>query len=179
MKAVLTRRGDYHVRLSKRIHIAQANKASLFISIRADSVRSIRARGASVYTLSDKGGSTKFAKRLENSQNTVDQFGVEKTLAGNDQYLDKILWKFSRQDRDIQSQKLGLEILKEMGKIGQLHKKIPQKAGFVVLKTPAIPSVLVETAFISNPKEEKRLNNPKEQEKIAKAIYNGILNYYK
>lgn len=179
MKAVLTRRGDYYVGLTKRIRIAQANHASLFISIHADSVKRIGARGASVYTLSECGGSTKFARDLEKSQNTVDQFGTSETLIKDDQYLNKILWDFSRKDRDIQSQKLGFKILKRMGKIGYLHKKTPQKAGFVVLKTPFIPSVLVETAFISNPKDEKRLNNSKQQDKITNAIYQGILDYYK
>jgi len=179
MKAVLTRKDDYYVGLTKRIRIAQANNASLFISIHADSVKRRSARGASVYTLSERGGSTKFAKHLEQSQNTVDQFGGIETLVEGDQYLNKILWDFSRKDRDIQSQKLGQKILQQMSKIGYLHKKTPQKAGFVVLKTPAIPSLLVETAFISNPQEERRLNNKKEQDKIARAIYRGILNYYK
>lgn len=179
MKAILTRRGDYYVGLTKRIRIAQANHASLFISIHADSVKRIGARGASVYTLSERGGSTKFARDLEKSQNTVDQFGISETLIKDDQYLNKILWDFSRKDRDIQSQKLGFKILKRMGRIGYLHKKTPQKAGFVVLKTPSIPSVLVETAFISNPEDEKRLNNSKQQDKITNAIYQGILDYYK
>ena len=179
MKAVLTRRGDYYVGLTQRIRIAQANQASLFVSIHADAVNSRRAKGASVYILSERGGSTKFARRLEKSQNTADQFGVKQRLNSKDQYLNKILWDLSRKDRDTQSQKLGAKILQQMQKIGHLHKKKPQKAGFVVLKTPAIPSVLVETAFISNPEEEKRLNNNKEQDKIANAIYQGILNYYK
>jgi len=177
MKAVLTRQGDYYVGLTKRIKIAQSNKASAFISIHADAVQRRSARGASVYTLSEKGGSTKFAKQLERSQNIRKRFGNKKT-AKKDQYLDKILLNFSRKDRDIQSQKLGMNILKQMGVIGPLHKKTPQKAGFVVLKTPVIPSVLVETAFISNPQEERRLNNTKEQEKIANAVYQGILSYY-
>lgn len=179
MKAVLTRRGDYYVGLTQRIRIAQANQASLFVSIHADAVKSRRAKGASVYTLSERGGSTNFARRLEKSQNTADQFGVKQKLNSKDQYLNKILWDLSRKDRDTQSQKLGAKILQQMQKIGHLHKKKPQKAGFVVLKTPAIPSVLVETAFISNPEEERRLNNNKEQDKIANAIYQGILNYYK
>lgn len=179
MKALLTRRGDYYVGLTERIRIAQTSKASLFISIHADAVNSRRAHGASVYTLSERGGSTKFARRLETSQNTSDQFGVKQQSNNKDQYLNKILWDLSRKDRNIQSQKLGVKILEQMKKIGHLHKKIPQKAGFVVLKTPAIPSVLVETAFISNPKEEQRLNNNKEQDKIANALYQAIINFYK
>ncbi len=179
MKAILTRKGDYYVDLTKRIRIAQANKATLFISIHADSVLSSKARGASVYTLSGHGGSTKFARRLEQTQNTADQFGVNQHSTSSNKQLDKILWELSRKDRDIQSQKLGKNILAQLKKIGHLHKKKPQKAGFVVLKTPAIPSVLVETAFISNPQEERRLNNSKEQDKIANAIYQGILSYYR
>lgn len=179
MKAVLTRRGDYYVGLTQRIRIAQANQASLFVSIHADAVKSRRAKGASVYILSERGGSTKFSRRLEKSQNTADQFGVKQQPNDKDQYLNKILWDLSRKDRDIQSQKLGANILQQMKKLGPLHKKVPQKAGFVVLKTPAIPSVLVETAFISNLEEEQRLNNNKEQDKIVNAIYQGILNYYK
>ncbi len=178
-KARLSRKGDYYVGLTKRIRIAQANHASLFISIHADSVKHTSAKGASVYTLSELGGLTKFAKRLERSQNTTDQFGGKEEMTKGDKYLNKILWGFSRKDRDIQSKKLGRLILQQMQKIGPLHKKRPQKAGFVVLKTPAIPSVLLETAFISNPQEEKRLNNKKEQDKIATAIYHAILNYYK
>ncbi len=179
MKAILTRKGDYYVDLTKRIRIAQANKATLFISIHADSVLSSKAQGASVYTLSRRGGSTKFSRRLEQTQNTADQFGVNQHSPSSNKQLDRILWELSRKDRDIQSQKLGKNILAQLKKIGHLHKKKPQKAGFVVLKTPAIPSVLVETAFISNPQEERRLNNSKEQDKIANAIYQGILSYYR
>jgi N-acetylmuramoyl-L-alanine amidase len=178
MKAILTRKGDYYVGLSQRINIAQVNKASLFVSIHADSVNSPKAKGASVYTLSKRGGLTKFAKKLESSQNAADQFGVIQHSNSNDQYLNKILWDLSRQDRDIQSQKLGKNILNQLGKISHLHKQQTQQAGFVVLKTPAIPSVLIETAFISNPQEERRLNNNREQDKIANAIYQGILHYY-
>jgi N-acetylmuramoyl-L-alanine amidase len=177
-RAILTRKSDYYVPLTKRVRIAQANDASLFVSIHADSVNSRTANGASVYTLSEKGGATKFAKQLEQSQNIADQFGGVESIIDGDKYLNEILLDFSRKDRDIQSQKLATKILYEMNKIIHLHKKKPQKAGFVVLKTPAIPSVLVETAFISNPTDERRLNSSKEQDKIASAIYKGIVNYY-
>lgn len=178
MKALLTRKDDSYVGLAKRIRYAQQNKASLFVSIHADAVEKRNIKGASVYTLSKKGGSTKFAKKLEKSQNLDIQFGVDNTVANNDKHLKQILWGFARQDRNIQSQKLGLRILNQLRKIGKLHKQTPQKAGFVVLKTPAIPSVLVETAFISNLEEERRLNTPSEQKKIANAIYKGIVDYY-
>ena len=178
LKAILTRSGDYYIPLTKRITIAQKQKATMFISIHADSVESSSAKGASIYTLSEKGNNSKLAKQLEQSQNLVDQFGGVETVIDNDQFLKNILTDFSRKDRDIQSQKLAKEILKKLEKIGPVHKIEPQKANFVVLKSPTIPSILVETAFISNPAQEKRLTNSKQQQKIANSIYQGIVDYY-
>ena len=178
LKAILTRSGDYYIPLTKRITIAQKEKATMFISIHADSVENSSAKGASIYTLSEKGNNSKLAKQLEQSQNLVDQFGGVETVIDNDQFLKNILTDFSRKDRDIQSQQLAKEILKELEKIGPVHKIEPQKANFVVLKSPTIPSVLVETAFISNPTQEKRLTNSKQQKKIANSIYQGIIDYY-
>ena len=178
LKGILTRSGDYYIPLTKRITIAQKEKATMFISIHADSVESSSAKGASIYTLSEKGNNSKLAKQLEQSQNLVDQFGGVETVIDNDQFLKNILTDFSRKDRDIQSQNLAKEILKELDKIGPVHKIEPQKANFVVLKSPTIPSILVETAFISNPTQEKRLTNSKQQKKIANAIYQGIIDYY-
>ena len=178
LKAILTRSGDYYIPLTKRITIAQKENATMFISIHADSVESSSAKGASIYTLSEKGNNSKLAKQLEQSQNLVDQFGGVETVIDNDQFLKNILTDFSRKDRDIQSQNLSKEILKELDKIGPVHKIEPQKANFVVLKSPTIPSILVETAFISNPTQEKRLTNSKQQQKIANAIYQGIIDYY-
>ena len=178
LKAILTRSGDYYIPLTKRITIAQKEKATMFISIHADSVESSSVKGASIYTLSEKGNNSKLAKQLEQSQNLVDQFGGVETVIDNDQFLKNILTDFSRKDRDIQSQNLAKEILKELDKIGPVHKIEPQKANFVVLKSPTIPSILVETAFISNPTQEKRLTNSKQQQKIANAIYQGIIDYY-
>ena len=178
LKAVLTRGGDYYVPLTKRITIAQREKATMFISIHADSVESTSAKGASIYTLSEKGNNSKLAKQLEQSENSVDQFGGVEKVIDSDQFLKNILTDFSRKDRDIQSQLLANEILNQLKKIGPVHKEKPQTANFVVLKTPAIPSVLVETAFISNPTQEKRLTNSKQQQKIANSIYQGIIDYY-
>ena len=178
LKAILTRSGDYYIPLTKRITIAQKENATMFISIHADSVESSTAKGASIYTLSEKGNNSKLAKQLEQSQNLVDQFGGVETVIDNDQFLKNILTDFSRKDRDLQSFNLAKEIISELEKIGPIHKKEPQKANFVVLKSPAIPSVLVETAFISNPTQEKRLTNSRQQQKIADSIYQGILNYY-
>jgi len=178
LTAVLTRSGDYYIPLTKRITIAQREKATMFISIHADSVESTTAKGAPIYTLSEKGNNSQLAKQLEKSQNSVDQFGGVETVIDSDQFLKNILTDFSRKDRDIQSQELAKNILNQLKKIGPVHKKEPQTANFVVLKTPAIPSVLVETAFISNPTQEKRLTNSKQQQKIANSIYQGIINYY-
>ena len=178
LTGVLTRSGDYYIPLTKRITIAQREKATMFISIHADSVESTSAKGGSIYTLSEKGNNSQLAKQLEQSENSVDQFGGVETVIDSDQFLKNILTDFSRKDRDIQSQQLANEILNQLKKIGPVHKKEPQKANFVVLKTPAIPSVLVETAFISNPTQEKRLINSKQQQKIANSIYQGIIDYY-
>ena len=178
LTGVLTRSGDYYIPLTKRITIAQREKATMFISIHADSVESTSAKGGSIYTLSEKGNNSQLAKQLEQSENSVDQFGGVETVIDSDQFLKNILTDFSRKDRDIQSQQLANEILNQLKKIGPVHKKEPQKANFVVLKTPAIPSVLIETAFISNPTQEKRLINSKQQQKIANSIYQGIIDYY-
>ena len=178
LSAILTRHGDYYVPLTKRITIAQNQQATMFISIHADAVESTSAKGASIYTLSEKGNNSKLAKQLEQSENSVDQFGGVETVIDSDQFLKSILTDFSRQDRENQSQKLASHVLEELSKIGPVHKKTPQKANFVVLKAPTIPSILVETAFISNPTQEKRLANSKEQQKIADAIYKGVIDYF-
>ena len=178
LSAILTRHGDYYVPLTKRITIAQNQQATMFISIHADAVESTSAKGASIYTLSEKGNNSKLAKQLEQSENSVDQFGGVETVIDSDQFLKSILTDFSRQDRENQSQKLASHVLEELSKIGPVHKKTPQKANFVVLKAPTIPSILVETAFISNPTQEKRLGNSKEQQKIADAIYKGVIDYF-
>ena len=176
--AVLSRGGDYYVPLTKRLTIAQKQKASMFISIHADSVESISAKGASVYILSEKGNNSKLARQLEESQNVVDQFGGVEAVIDNDQFLKSILSDYSRKDKEKQSFQLAQEIISQLSKVGPIHKKIPQKANFVVLKSPSIPSVLVETAFISNPTQEKRLTNKSQQQKIAHSIYQGIVNFY-
>jgi len=176
--AILTRSGDYYIPLTERITIGLGKRATMFISIHADAVESTSAKGASIYSLSEKGEVSELAKQLEQSENSVDQFGGVETVIDSDQFLKTMLTDFSRKDRDIQSQQLAATILKQISAIGPVHKKTPQKANFVVLKSPAIPSVLVETAFISNPGQEARLNDSVEQQKIADAIFQGIKDYY-
>jgi len=178
IKAILTRSGDYYIPLTERITIGLRERATMFVSIHADAVESTSAKGASIYSLSEKGEVSELAKQLEQSENSVDQFGGVETVIDSDQFLKTMLTDFSRKDRDIQSQQLAAAILKQISSIGPVHKKTPQKANFVVLKSPSIPSVLVETAFISNPDQEERLNNSAEQQKIADAIFQGIKDYY-
>jgi N-acetylmuramoyl-L-alanine amidase len=108
----------------------------------------------------------------------VDQFGGVEKVIDNDQFLKNILTDYSRKDKEKQSFQLAQEIISQLSKVGPIHKKIPQKANFVVLKSPSIPSVLVETAFISNPTQEKRLTNKSQQQKIAQSIYEGIVSFY-
>ena len=108
----------------------------------------------------------------------VDQFGGVEKVIDNDQFLKSILTDYSRKDKEKQSFQLAQEIISQLSKVGPIHKKIPQKANFVVLKSPSIPSVLVETAFISNPTQEKRLTNKSQQQKIAQSIYEGIVSFY-
>ena len=178
IKAVLTRGSDYYIPLTERITIGLHEKATMFISIHADAVNSTQAKGASIYILSEKGEVSELAKQLEQSENSVDQFGGGESVIDSDKFLKNILTDFSRNDRTIQSKKLATAILKQISVIGPVHKNIPQKANFVVLKSPTIPSVLVETAFISNPEQETRLNSSAEQQKIAEAIFQGIKDYY-
>ena len=177
-KSVLTRSGDYYISLASRVRLAQKSQVNLFISIHADSVNNHKINGTSIYILSNKGASTKFAKRLEKSENAADKFGGVSSKY-QDQYLNEILWDFSRSNRGEQNEKLANQVLKNIKNIGKLHQTAPQKAGFIVLKTPAIPSILIETAFISNIKDERRLNNATQQDKIASAILAGIQAYYK
>ena len=165
--------------LARRIYYAQNKNADLFISIHADAVHSRSARGGSVYILSTKGATTPFAKQLEKNENAANQFSAVNDLVQNDKYLKQILWGLARKNRDEESQKLSYHILKHMQKIYPLHKRRTQKAGFIVLKTPAIPSVLIETAFISNPQDEKWLSNNRGQRNIVNAIFSGIKDYYK
>jgi N-acetylmuramoyl-L-alanine amidase len=176
-KAILTRRGDYYISLKKRIKIAQQYKAALFISIHADAALRKGARGASIYTLSKKGSNTEFTKYLEQTQNTSDIFGGEPEYVDKDKNLNNYLTELSRQNREKESQKIAKGILSEVAVISRVRKPT-KKANFVVLKTPAIPSILVETGFMSNKYDERNLNNRRHQQKIAKALFQGIDKYF-
>lgn len=173
MKAVMVRDGDYFVKLNKRVNIAREAKADLFVSIHADAFEDASAHGASVYTLANKGASSQLAQYLADSENAADgSAGV------GDETLASVLMDLSQNASKEASQHIGNKVLKSVDTVSHLHRKSVQKAGFVVLKSP-VPSILVETAFISNPQEEKRLKTRSYQDQMAKAVFNGIVAHFK
>lgn len=180
MKAIMVRKGDYFVPLRERMNIARKVNADLFVSIHADAFKNSKVTGASVFTLS-RHGATKEAKKwlgLAKHENAVDLIGGI-SLNDKDDILASILLDLSQTASQDISQLVAKDVLKNFSRIGELHSDTVQKAGFMVLKSPDIPSILVETAFISNPKEERRLKSSKYQYKIAKAIHQGIAAYAK
>ena len=178
MRAVMIRKGDYYIGLRKRIHKARAAKADLFISIHADAFRDRRVRGSSVYTLSQRGASSENAQWLAQKENRADLVGgVE--LADKNDLLASVLLDLSMSATMVASREAADDVLIQLRGLGKTHKRQVQHAGFRVLKAPDIPSVLVETAFISNPVEEKRLKNPNHQKRVAKALLTGIRNYFR
>jgi N-acetylmuramoyl-L-alanine amidase len=176
MRAYLTRDADFFVPLATRVEKARRVQADLFVSIHADAFIESSARGASVFVLSDRGASSTAARWLANKENGADLIGGVNLKARNNEAA-KILLDLSTKSQIRDSTNLGEVVLAQLGDVGQLHKNGVEKAGFAVLKAPDIPSILVETAFISNPQEEARLADPTYQRKIAKAIFNGIKRY--
>ena len=177
MKAVLVRKGDYYIKLRKRMQIARAHKADLFVSIHADAFKNSKVRGASVFTLSNRGASSEAARWLAKHENSADLVGGVK-LADKEDMLASVLMDLSQTATKEASRDVAGKILRNFKGIGHLHKNDVQKAGFMVLKSPDIPSILVETAFISNPGEERKLRSSAHQSKIAKAIYSGVVSYF-
>ncbi len=177
MRPVLIRDGDYYLRLRKRISLARKQKADLFVSIHADAFRDRRVRGSSVYTLSHRGASSEAAKWLADKENSADLVGGI-DLSENDNLLATVLLDMTQNATLEHSNVAATKVLANLRKLGAVHKNSVQKAGFVVLKSPDIPSMLVETAYISNPEEEKRLRNGDHQTKLAKAILSGIKAYF-
>ena len=176
MRAVLVRNGDYYVSLRGRTGIARRHQADIFISIHADAFPQRSVRGSSVYALSQRGASSEEARWLANKENAADLVGGV-SLKDKDDLLAKVLWDLSMTQTISDSLQLGTDVLRELGKIGYLRKKRVEQAGFAVLKSPDIPSVLIETAFISNPAEERLLREPKHRRNIARAVYRGIRRY--
>ncbi|WP_367187208.1 N-acetylmuramoyl-L-alanine amidase [Methylobacter sp.] len=177
MTAVLVRKGDYYVDLRKRMQIARAAKADLFISIHADAFQDSTVKGASVFTLSNKGATSEAARWLANSENASDLVGGV-SLNDKEDVLASVLLDLSQTATQDASVNVARKVLKNFEHIGELHYASVQKAGFLVLKSPDVPSILVETAFISNPSEELKLVNTAHQSKIAGAIFNGVRSYF-
>lgn len=177
-RVMLTRDGDYFVPLGTRVQKARKVQADLFVSIHADAWISPTARGSSVFVLSEKGASSSAARWLANDQNKADLIGGANLTGTSDKHLASVLFDLSTTAQINDSLKLGKAVLKEIGGINRLHKAAVEQAGFAVLKAPDIPSILVETAFISNPQEEARLNDNAYQDQLANAITNGIRRYF-
>ena len=175
-RAVLTRTGDYYIAHRKRTALAREARADLFVSIHADAFTSAAASGASVYTLSDRGATSETAKWLAERANQSDLLGGvgDVSLSDKDDVLAHVLLDLSMDGNRSYSIEVGQSVLNQMGKMTKLHKKQVEQAAFIVLKSPDMPSILVETGFISNPQEARRLSQRDHQTKLAKAIANGI-----
>ena len=177
MRAVLTRDADYYLPLATRVEKARRLKADLFVSVHADAFVKPHARGSSVFALSERRATSEAARWLAKKENDADLIGGV-NLDVKDRYLAQTLLDLSQTATISDSLKLGRQVLSELGAINTLHKARVEQASFAILKSPDVPSILVETAFISNPEEEKRLNDDAYQEKLARAIMNGIKRYF-
>ena len=177
MRAFLTRDGDYFVPLGTRVEKARRVQADLFVSIHADAFTTPAARGASVFALSQSGASSTAARWLANKENQADLVGGL-NVQSKDRHVQRALLDMSTTAQINDSLALGTVLLGEIGNIGRLHKPRVEQAGFAVLKAPDIPSVLVETAFISNPEEEARLRSSAYQQQLADALMRGITRYF-
>jgi len=177
MRGILTRDGDYFIPLHGRVVKARNMQADLFISIHADAFIRPDARGSSVFALSEKGATSASARYLAKKENESDLIGGV-SLDNKDVNLARTLLDLSQTATINDSLKLGKNVLKNIGEINTLHKGSVEQAGFAVLKSPDIPSILVETAFISNPEEERRLNDDGYREKLVEAIINGVKKYF-
>ncbi|WP_396267427.1 N-acetylmuramoyl-L-alanine amidase [Ideonella sp.] len=177
MRAVMTRDADFFVPLHERVSKARRVQADLFISIHADAFFTPDARGASVFALSQGGASSAAARWMAKRENAADMVGGVNVNVKDEQVL-KALLDMSTAAQIKDSLKVGTEVLRNIGKVGRLHKRDVEQAGFAVLKAPDIPSILVETAFISNPTEEQRLRDPEYQERLVEAIFTGLERYF-
>ncbi|WP_153144773.1 N-acetylmuramoyl-L-alanine amidase [Dechloromonas sp. H13] len=177
MRAVLTRDSDFFVPLQMRVQKARRVQSDLFLSIHADAWVKPDARGSSVFVLSERGASSTQARLLAQRENEADMIGGV-NLGAKDLFLARTLLDLSQTATINDSLKLGKYLLGELGSVNTLHKNSVEQAGFAVLKAPDIPSALIETAFISNPDEERRLNDDAYQDKLADAIVRGIRQYF-
>ncbi|MBX3707222.1 MAG: N-acetylmuramoyl-L-alanine amidase [Pseudomonadales bacterium] len=178
-RAVLVRSGDYYIPLRQRVRIARDQRADLFVSVHADAFPKPHITGGSVYTLSERGASSENARWLAEKENRSDLIGGvgDVPLGDKDDMLAHVLLDLSMSANRSASIEAGQYVLAQLGSIGKLHKARVEQAGFAVLKSPDIPSILVETGFISNPEEARRLNTESHQNRIVDALLRGIRNY--
>ena len=180
MRAVMTRRGDYYVGLSKRSEIARKNKALLLVSIHADGFSSPKPRGASVWVLNTRRANTEIGRWLEQSEKQSELLGGGDVLSSNpkDKYLGRAVLDLQFSYSQKEGYDVAKRVLANLRHIARLHKTVPQYASLAVLKSPDIPSLLVETGFITNPIEERELTSNAHQNQLANAVYKGILQYF-
>jgi N-acetylmuramoyl-L-alanine amidase len=177
MKAVLTRDGDYFITLQERTRRARKAKADLFVSIHADAIANPDVSGSSVYILSERGATSEAARWLAESENAADLKGGV-ALADKDPVIQGVLLDLSQSAAIASSMVAAENVLKSLHRVGEVRKPRVQQAGFIVLKSPDIPSMLVETAFISNREDERKLSQPAHRQKLANAIFTGIEQYF-
>jgi N-acetylmuramoyl-L-alanine amidase len=177
VRVMLTRDDDYFVPLAQRVAKARRVQADLFVSIHADAFREARARGSSVFALSDRGATSAAARWLAQKENQADLIGGI-NLDHDDRVLARTLLDLSQAAQINDSLKVGRHVLAEIAEHNALHKSAVEQAGFAVLRAPDIPSILVETAFISNPEEEQKLRSPSHQQRFAESIGEGIRRYF-
>jgi N-acetylmuramoyl-L-alanine amidase len=177
MRSMLTRDGDFFIPLHQRVQKARRVRADLFVSVHADAFVKPTARGSSVFALSENGASSSAARWLAQKENAADLIGGV-NFGVKDPHLARTLLDLSQTATINDSLKLGKDVLGELGRINTLHKGQVEQAGFAVLKAPDIPSILIETAFISNPEEEKRLTDEDYQDQMAEAILRGVKRYF-
>jgi N-acetylmuramoyl-L-alanine amidase len=176
MRALLTRDGDYFLALGARVDKARAVKADLLVSIHADAFKRPNVRGSSVFALSDKRATSELARALAKKENESDLIGGV-ALMTKDDHVRRTILDLSQSATIDYSLRLGSSVLRQLGGVNELHKPRVEQASFAVLTAPDVPSILVETAFISNPEEERRLNDDSYQDKLAKALLEGIREY--
>ena len=177
MRAVLVRDGDYYLPHRERYEKARRNRADLFVSVHADAFKNPKVSGGSVFVLSSRGASSEFARRLATSENNSDLVGGV-TLNDKDEMLASVLLDLSQSATMEASTLVAQNVFASMMEFGNTHKKTVESANFLVLKSPDVPSILVETAFISNPSEEQRLRDPAWQKRMANAIARGVQDYF-
>nr|WP_297357679.1 N-acetylmuramoyl-L-alanine amidase [uncultured Caldimonas sp.] len=177
MRAMMTRDADFFVPLNQRVEKARRVQADLFISIHADAFITPKARGASVFALSERGATSTAARWIANKENAADLVGGV-NVKHSDRHVMRALLDMSTTAQINDSMRIGSEVLGQIGRVGRLHKRRVEQAGFAVLKAPDIPSILVETAFISNPEEEAKLRSASYQNELVDAMMTGIKRYF-